>query len=113
MPKTLKITAKAPKADNAIASVNFETGETVEESAEMFGADIVNDIFNQQVTVKVQAGVRKCLENGQDPQIWVDKYKPGEKAPSIAQNPVAAARSAISQMSEEEKAALIAQLQEG
>lgn len=112
MPKVLKITAKAPKVgEDAVCTVKFNSGESLKEAAKMFGEDVVLNIFEQQVIVKVQAGARKCLENGQDPQAWTDKYVPGVKAPSIAKDPVATARSAISQMSDEEKAALIADLQ--
>lgn len=113
MSKTLEIKTKAPKAGNKEAVVSFETGATLEESAELFGEATVLSMFERQLMVAIQAGVRKCLENGQDPQKWVNTFKPGVKAPSIAKDPVAAARSAISQMTEEEKAALIAQLQEG
>lgn len=105
----MEIKTKAPKVGKE-ATVEFAIGTTLAENAEMFGEEIVNSIFIQQVAVKVQAGVRQCLENAKDPQEWVASYKPGVKAPSIAKDPKTAARLAISQMSDEEKMALIEEL---
>ena len=105
----MEIKTKAPKVGKE-ATVEFAFGTTLAENAEMFGEEIVNSIFVQKVVVNVQAGVRECLENGKDPFAWTAAYKPGVKAPSIAKDPKAAARLAISQMSDEEKMALIAEL---
>ena len=106
----MEITAKAPKI-NKTATVNYNVGTNLDENIEIFGAERVNSLFVEQLTVKVQAGIRRCIEGDIDPQSWADGYKPGDRAPSIAKNPKAAARAAIGQMTEEEKLELIALLQ--
>ena len=108
----IEIKTKAPKVGKE-ATVTYEHGATLAENVQLFGEGIVNDIFNQQLVVKIQAGVRQCLENAKDPQAWVNAYRPGVKAPSIAKDPKAAARLAISQMSEEEKMALRVEMRGG
>ncbi|MBU2249237.1 MAG: hypothetical protein KKD77_20990, partial [Gammaproteobacteria bacterium] len=108
----MQISAEAKKVGKS-ATVEFATGANLAENVKLFGEQIVNDIFLQQLTVKVQAGIRSCVENGKDPQAWASAYKPGTKMPSIAKDPKAAARLAISQMSDEEKKALIAELRGG
>jgi len=106
----MEIKTRAPKVGKE-ATVNYNVGKSLVENVDLFGEDKVNKIFTEQLVVKVQGGVRKCLENGQDPQAWADKFVPGEKAPSIAKDPKAAARAAISKMSEEERLTLIAEIQ--
>ncbi len=106
------IVTKAPKVGKE-ESVNYNLGDTLAENVEIFGEDVVNKLFIGQTIIKVQAGVRKCLENGQDAQAWADNFVPGTRAPSIAADPKAAARAAISKMTPEERLELIAQLQQG
>ena len=108
----MKISTKAPKVGKA-ADVEYPIGKNLAENVELFGEAIVNKVFEEQLRVKVQAGVRKCLEAGADPQAWADNYKPGDKSPAVPKDPKAAARAAISQMSEEERLELIASLQAG
>jgi hypothetical protein len=110
--KTMQIKAKAPKVSRE-GEVSYVIGETLAENVELFGEDLVNKIFIEQLIVKVQSGVRKCLETENDPQTWADGYKPGTKMPSAAKDPKTAARMAISKMSAEERMELIAQLQQG
>ena len=110
--RIMKITAKAPKI-NKEATVEYTVGATLEENAELFGADKVNRLFTEQLVVKVQSGVRKCLEGGKDAQEWADKFVPGDRMPSVEKNPLAVASAAVSKMSDEERAELLAQLQAG
>ena len=106
------ITAKAPKVSKE-GSVSYKLGNTLAENIGIFGEAVVNKLFTEQTVVKVQGGVRKCLENGQDPQKWADAFIPGQRAPSIAADPKAAARIAVSKMSDKERLELIKELQEG
>jgi len=108
----MEIKTKAPKVGKE-ATVDYPIAATVEENITNFGANIVNDVFTDALVVKIQAGVRRCLEGDQDPIAWAAAYKPGTKAPSIAKDPKAAAMSAISRMSDEEKKELIALLRKG
>jgi len=96
----LQIETKAPKVGKE-ATVEYEVGASLAESAQIFGEQIVNDVFNQQLVVKIQAGVRTCLEQGKDPVAWAAVYKPGVRGPAIAKDPKLAARAAIGQMSVE------------
>jgi len=106
------ISAKAPKVSKE-GSVQYKLGVTLAENVEIFGEEVVNRLFTEQTVIKVQSGVRKCLENGQDAQKWANEFIPGTRTPAIARDPKAAARAAISKMTPEERLELIAQLQAG
>lgn len=108
----VEIKVNAPKV-SAEATLSYKIGETLGENVELFGEEVVNSIFVQQLIVKVQAGARTAMENGRDPQLWASSYVPGQKAPSIAADPKAAARAALARMSEEERLQLIRDLQAG
>lgn len=112
MVKNQEIKVSAPKV-SAEATIVYPIGETLEDNVEKFGEEVVNSIFIQQLVVKVQAGARTALENGKDAQLWANGYVPGQKAPSIAADPKAAARAALARMSEEERLQLIRDLQAG
>jgi len=106
------ISAKAPKVSKE-GSVTYELGTTLAENVGIYGEEAVNKLFTEQTVIKVQSGLRKCLENGQDPQAWADAYIPGVRSAAIAKDPKVAAREAVNKMSEEERLELIRELQAG
>ena len=103
------VKAKAPKLGKE-TEVEYEFGKDLDESIDLFGATIVHSKFVSASTVDLQAALRRCLENGQDPVAYAEGWKPGMRAPSISKDPLAVATLAISQMSDEEKMKLIEQI---
>lgn len=101
-----QISVTAPKVGKE-AAVIYPLGDTLEEACELFGEDVVYNMYKGQATVRIQAGLRSCLEKGIDPVAWAASYKLGVKAPSIIADPKAAADAAISRMTDEERLALL------
>lgn len=101
-----EISASAPKVGKK-AAVDYPLGESLEEACELFGEDVVFGLYKGQATVRIQAGLRTCMEKGVDPVAWAANYKIGLKAPSIAADPNVAADIAISQMDEDAKRELL------
>ena len=113
MSKIIEVKAKLGKEEGGAAcAVNWDAGNSVEEKVEMFGETVVDQAAEGQFKVQLQAGLRRCLEAGKDPQAYADAYKPGVRAPSIAADPYAAAVSAFSQMSPDEKAKYLQEIKE-
>ena len=107
------VSAKLPAKDNRQemeATVQYDFGDNADEALELFGTDAVYSGFVANAKVTLQSGIRRCLENGRDPQAFADAWKPGVKTPSIAADPVAAAKAAFSKMSDEERMAFLEQL---
>lgn len=105
------ISATAPKANDAEFEGEYDFGDDLSDAAEKYGEDVVFGLYKSQAVVRAQAGIRTCLEKGIDPAAWLAQWKPGSKAPSINADPKAAAFAAVSRMSDEEKAELLAKLQ--
>lgn len=114
MGTAIEVSAKLPanedRPQELEGTVLYDFGDNIDEAIEKFGGDTVFSGFVANSKVTLQSGVRRCLENGRDPQAFADVWKPGVKAPSIAQDPMAAARSAFARMTDEEKAEFLQQL---
>jgi hypothetical protein len=74
---------------------------------------VVFALYHGQAKVRIQAGMRTCLEKGVDPAVWAASYKLGTKSPSIMGDPQAVAEAAISKMSAEERKALLERMMAG
>lgn len=94
-------------AQGKSASVIYKLGTSLTEACELFGEDVVYNLYIGQATVRIQAGIRACLEKGVDPVAWAAMYKLGTKAPSITADPQAAADAAISRMTDEQRLELL------
>ena len=105
----MQVTAKCPKISKE-ATIEYSFGENVQDAISMFGEDVVFNGFKADAVVTLQAAIRRYLEKGQDPSILSNEWKPGQKAPSIAADPKAAALAAFAKMTAEDKQALIEQI---
>jgi len=97
------------------AEVNYDFGDNLDEAVELFGADVVYSRFVAASVVDLQALMRRHL-GGEKPktqdeiQKLAEEWKPGvssRKRRSTKEK----AEELIGQMSAEERAALIAELQ--
>lgn len=113
--KSVKITAKIPK-DNKECSINVNLPENFAEAAKMYGGEEkVFDIFIQELTVKVQAGMRSRMAKGHlAPAIEAElkDYKPGQRTTSAPVDPIVTLRAELAAATPEEKAKKIKELQE-
>jgi len=109
MSKVVEVSAKLPETGQE-CKVTYDFGKDTEEKIQMFGESVVDSAAEGQFRVGLQAGLRSAMKRGVDPQTYADGYKPGVRAPSIAQDPMSAAKSAYSRMSSEEKAAFLESL---
>ena len=98
----MEVKASNPKTEQE-AVVEYDFGATVDEAVELFGADVVHDYFVGQAKVRLQAGLRACMEQGRDPVDYAKQWKPGVKAPSILTDPMAAATAAFGRMDEAQR----------
>lgn len=104
-----EVKAKNPKT-NAETTVMYDFGENLQDAVTKFGENVVFEKFVAQSTVNLQSGLRTCLEQGKDPEAYAAAWKPGVKAPSIAADPLSAAKAAFTRMTTEEKEAFLASL---
>jgi uncharacterized tellurite resistance protein B-like protein len=99
----MEIKARAPKANNAEATFNFDFPATALEAIEAYGDEVVNTSFIERQVVKAQAIVRQHLEAGKAPEevtAYMEKnWKPG----ATMSDPTTAAINTFKNMSEEER----------
>ena len=57
----ITINVKSPKTDREVEFVR-DFGSTIEESVELFGADVVHSIFLAQATIRAQGAARSVLD---------------------------------------------------
>jgi len=105
----IEVKASNPKTDQECA-VMYDFGGTIEEAVDNFTGDVVHSLYVAQAKVVLQAALRRCMEQGRDPGDFAASWKPGVKAPSIAADPIAAAKAAFAKMSDEDKAAFLQSL---
>lgn len=111
-----KITARDGNEDSSpSATVEFDFGDNLGEATELFGDDVVYSRFKAAAVVDLQALIRRHL-GGEKPkseaeiQELVSQWKPGISK-RVRKSTKEKAEELISQMSDAEKAALLAQLQ--
>jgi len=109
MSKIIEVKAVDTKTGKE-CTVTWDTGNGLQEKIQMFGEAVVDAAAEAQFKVSLRPGLKASMIKGTDPQIYADAYKPGIRAPSIAQDPMSAAKSAYSRMSSEEKAAFLESL---
>jgi hypothetical protein len=109
-----EINVKAPKANDREWTGSYDFGANLDEAKEKFGEDVVFSSYVSAQTIRAQAVVRSLLEAGKtDDEIAVElaAWKPGvQRTRSI--DPQAAILAKWSSMSQEDKAAFLAKLQQ-
>ena len=113
MPKVIEVSAKLGKDEGgASCLVNWNAGASLAEKVELFSESVVDASAESNMKVQLQAGLRRCLERGRDPQVYADTYVPGIRAASVTANPTAAAKAAFARMTPEEKAEFLQSLRD-
>jgi len=114
---TETVTAKLGKeADAPSYSVNYDFGENLDAAIEKFGEDVIFQKFKANTTIDLQALIRRNV-GGDNPkteeelQSIVNEWRPGVQKPRKSAKDKALA--ALDSMSDEDRAALIAQLTAG
>lgn len=108
-----KVSAKAPKLGKGCA-IDFNFGADLKEMASLFGENVVYSSAKSQITVGVQAAVRRGLEAGlseKEIQSRMASYKPGvvsRLAPAVTTD---AAVAHFEGLEPEAQAAMLAKLQ--
>ena len=106
-------TIKATKNDNT-ATISYDFGATVDESVELFGADVVYAGFTKSATITAQANMRRLLEAGgseEDVQAKMNDWKPGVVA-RRTKDPVGAIKNKFANLDSDAQKALIKALKE-
>lgn len=70
-------TYKPGKPEEKSCEVSYEFGESLQEMNEKFTENVVFSFAKKLMVIRLQAGLRKALETGKDPQEWADNWKPG------------------------------------
>lgn len=94
----------------AEAKVTYDFGDNLQESVSLYGENVVHEMFVSQAKVRLQAGLRSCMDTGKDPVEFAANWKPGVKAPSISADPFAVAKAAFAKMDDEKKAEFLRSL---
>lgn len=114
-----EITARKGKGEEGVleGTVSYNYAETADEAIQMFGAEAVLSGFSSQLTVDLQALIRRGLEKGLPIEVIQDqasKYRPGVSADTSV-NPVVLAEAHLNYLKTSDPAAaqaFLARLQE-
>ena len=95
-------------------TVTFDFGENIEQSASMFGGEVVHSQFKQAAIVALQGVLRRGIQSGKegaDLQAIADNWRPGVKTTTrkSAQEKIS---DAFGGLSDEEKKELLKQLRQ-
>lgn len=106
-------TIKATKKDtDKVVEVEYDMPETLEGLIEKFGAEAVASAAVDSFTISLQAVIRRNFDKSQEEiEAAVAQWAPGVRQPGVKKSPLEKAKAALSQMSAEDRAALLASLQ--
>lgn len=115
-----KVEAKLSTSDR-VFSVEYDFGDTIESAIEKFGAETVFTKFKQASIIDLQALIRRHLtpteKDGVKTEMTNDEilseiadWVPGSKT-VVRKSPLEKAKEQLGKLSDEEKKALLAQLQ--
>lgn len=106
-----EIQVKTGKGEEATTvSFNYDIPETVSALVEKYGEEQVAALAGRAITLAVQALARQKIAAGQDVQSAVDAWQPGVRGPVTRKSPLERAEAALSAMSPEDLAALLAKV---
>lgn len=115
-PGVINITAnKEINGEKLSASFDWSYGETVEDSIEMFGGDVVQDHFVRSAVIKAQSTIRSLLVKGWDEEsiasFMSENFTPdGRVSVEAKRDPVAAFEAHLAHLSPEERQAVLAKV---
>ena len=107
----MKISAKLAECERTVA-VDYELGSTLDESIELFGADVVHSRFVSAAVIDIQAVIRRLLKAAKTDDEIVEalgEYKIGVHARAVA-DPTSKAMKLLLKLSEADRERLLAEL---
>lgn len=114
---TIKATGKVGEGENAErveGSIQYDVGENLQEATSKFGEELVHDLFKRALTVKVQAAIRREIENGAHPddlQQILGSWDPSQTH-TVRKDPKSSILKDFASLSEEEKMEILEALRE-
>lgn len=118
-----KVEAKLSTSDR-VFSTDYDFGDNLDEAVAKFGAETVYTKFKQSSIIDLQSVIRRHLAGTENKDGTVTEktddeiraaiadWEPGSKT-VVRKSPLEKAREQLGKLSDEEKAALLAQLQAG
>jgi hypothetical protein len=104
------IEVSAKTKDSEPQTIGYDFGDDLSEMTDKFGADTVFSNARAQMKIGLQAAMRRYIADGKDVTTLVGLWAPGVQLERKV-DPIAAVKSAFANMSDEEKAAFLADLQ--
>lgn len=109
----MKFNTAMDKEKTRTIALEYNTGATLAEKAEMFGEQVVNELADDSMVITIQANVRRLMRAGKSDaeiQDWLSTYKPGTRGPRVSATTPDKILAAFSKMAPEQRAALLAAL---
>lgn len=107
------INAKKKDSDKVV-SVEYDMPENLAGLTEKFGEEAVASAAVDSFTISIQSVIRRNFEKSQEEiEAAVANWQPGVRQVGVKKTPLEKAKAALSAMSAEDRAALLAQLQGG
>ena len=97
------------KKDDLEATITYDFGKDLEDMVEKFGSEVTFTNARANMKIGLQSAMRRYLVAGKDCSELTTAWKPGVQMERTV-DPLSVAKKAYANMSEEEKAAFIANL---
>lgn len=106
-------TIKATKKDvDKVVSVEYDMPDSLAGLTEKFGEEAVEKAARESFTISIQSVIRRHFDKSQEEiEAAVNGWTPGTRAAGVRKTPLEKAKAALSSMSAEERAELLASLQ--
>lgn len=106
-----EIKATKKDADGKVVVVEYAMPDTVAALVEKFGEEAVASAAVDSFTIAIQALIRRNFDKSQEEiEAAVAAWQPGVRGPVSKKTPLEKAQAALRAMSDEDRAALLAQL---
>ena len=108
-----EITAKKKDSEKSV-TVNYDLPEDHAGLVAKFGEEAVYGAAVDSFTISIQSLIRRHFDKSQEEiQAAVDGWVPGVRGPAVKKSPLEKAKAALSAMTPEQRAALLAELSAG
>lgn len=102
----MEIEVKAKKGDKE-AAVGYDFGDDLNDMTAKFGDEVVFTNARANMKIVLQAGLRRCLEDGKDYNDYANRWIPGVQTTTGITDPVAAMKAKFANMTDEERMAFL------
>lgn len=105
-----QISAKKKDSDKVV-TVNYDLPEDLDGLVAKFGAEAVAGAATDAFVISIQSVIRRHFDKSQEEiQDIVSAWMPGQRSAAVKKSPLEKAKDALSKMTAEERAALLAEL---